>query len=231
VGTSIARDHVMHVRIPMFGAKTSLNVATAGGVVLYELRRKHLQLSARLPRRQRPAGHFVPVPAVEASTAVILSELGTGVHLAEVTVMTVNELMTLDPVCCTPQTPLREVARLMSAHDCGEIPVVETRDNRLLLGVVTDRDIVLRAVADGRNPADTPIESCMTKNVVTVRPDTSLDDCRKLMEEHQIRRVPVVDGSGACCGIVSQADVAQRASAGETGELVREVSKPGVKTH
>ena len=145
--------------------------------------------------------------------------------------MTVNELMTLDPVCCTPQTPLREVARLMSSHDCGEIPVVETRDNRLLVGVVTDRDIVLRAVADGRNPADTPISSCMTTDVVTVRPETSLDECRKLMEDHQIRRVPVVDGSGACCGIVSQADVAQRASAGETGELVREVSKPGVTTH
>ena len=145
--------------------------------------------------------------------------------------MTVNELMTLDPVCCTPQTPLREVARLMSAHDCGEIPVVETRDNRLLLGVVTDRDIVLRAVADGRNPADTPISSCMTTDVVTVKPDTTLEECCKLMEEHQIRRVPVVDGAGVCCGIVSQADIAQRASTGDTGELVREVSKPAVRAH
>jgi CBS domain-containing protein len=145
--------------------------------------------------------------------------------------MTVNELMTLDPVCCTPQTPLREVARLMSSHDCGEIPVVETKEGRLLVGVVTDRDIVLRAVAEGRNPADTPIASCMTTNVVTVRPETSLDDCRRLMEEHQIRRVPVVDGSGACCGIVSQADVAQRASTGDTGELVREVSRPAVPAH
>jgi CBS domain-containing protein len=164
-------------------------------------------------------------------TALSLPQSATGVHLADAIVMTVNELMTVDPVCCTPQTPLREVARLMSAHDCGEIPVVETRENRLLLGVVTDRDIVLRAVADGRNPADTPIESCMTSNVVTVRPDTTLEECCKLMEEHQIRRVPVVDGAGICCGIVSQADVAQRASAGDTGELVREVSKPGVRTH
>src|SRR6186713_3160059 len=118
-----------------------------------------------LPMARRPAGHFVPVPAVGACTAVSLPESGTGVHLADITVMTVNELMTLDPVCCTPQTPLREVARLMSSHDCGEIPVVETRDNRLLIGVVTDRDIVLRAVADGRNPADTPIETCMTTRV------------------------------------------------------------------
>ena len=145
--------------------------------------------------------------------------------------MTVKDLMTPNPVCCTPQTVLREVARLMSTNDCGEIPVVESNNRRLLLGVVTDRDIVLRAVADGRNPGDTPIESCMTTNVVTVTPDTSLAECRKLMEEHQIRRVPVVDGAGLCCGIVSQADVAKRASAGDTAELVREVSKPGIVTH
>jgi hypothetical protein len=131
-------------------------------------------------------------------TALSLPQSATGVHLADAIVMTVNELMTVDPVCCTPQTPLREVARLMSAHDCGEIPVVETRENRLLLGVVTDRDIVLRAVADGRNPADTPIESCMTSNVVTVRPDTTLEECCKLMEEHQIRRVPVASVAASC---------------------------------
>ena len=145
--------------------------------------------------------------------------------------MTVNQLMTPDPICCTPETTLREVARLMSTNDCGEIPVVERSDNRLLVGVVTDRDIVLRAVADGRNPADTPVGSCMTTNVITVTPNTTLDDCKKLMEEHQIRRVPVVDGAGACCGIVSQADVAQRASAGDTAELVREVSRPASVTH
>ena len=146
--------------------------------------------------------------------------------------MTVNELMTPDPVCCTPQTMLRDVARLMSTNDCGEIPVVESPKHRLLLGVVTDRDIVVRAVADGHNPSETPIGSCMTTtNLVTVTPDTTLDECRKLMEEHQIRRVPVVDGAGVCCGIVSQADVAHRASAGETAELVREVSKSGARTH
>ena len=127
---------------------------------------------------------------------------------------------------------LREVARLMSTNDCGEIPVVESPEHRLLVGVVTDRDIVLRAVADGRNPAETPIGSCMTTNVITVTPDTTLDECRKVMEEHQIRRVPVVDDAGVCCGIVSQADVAQRASTGDTGELVRKVSKPAaVRAH
>ena len=145
--------------------------------------------------------------------------------------MTVKELMTPDPVCCTPQSSLRDVARLMSTHDCGEIPVVDDEKSRRLVGVVTDRDIVLRAVAEGRNPADTPIASCMTEDVVTATPEMSVDECRKLMEEHQIRRVPVVDRAGACCGIVSQADVAQRASTDDTGELVREVSKPGVRTH
>ena len=141
--------------------------------------------------------------------------------------MTVNQLMTPDPVCCTPETTLRDVAKLMSTNDCGEIPVVEKNGSRLLVGVVTDRDIVVRAVAEGRTPGDTAVSSCMTTRLVTVRPETTLEEVKKLMEDHRIRRVPVVDGAGACCGIVSQADVAQRASAGDTGELVREVSKPG----
>ena len=139
--------------------------------------------------------------------------------------MTVNELMTPNPVCCTPDTTLRDVARMMSANDCGEIPVVESLQHRLLLGVVTDRDIVLRAVADGRNPADTPIANCMTTNVVTVGPDTTMDDCRKLMEEHQIRRVPVVDAQGCCVGIIAQADLAWNGREKDVAELVREVSR------
>lgn len=140
--------------------------------------------------------------------------------------MKVSELMTRDPACCTPATSIRDVAQLMMKHDCGEIPVIRAGDDRKLVGVITDRDIVCRAVAKGKNPLDATAETCMSSPVVTVTPDTNLEDCLGLMEKHQIRRVPVVDRDDACCGIVSQADVAARAPAPKTAELVKEVSKP-----
>ena len=138
--------------------------------------------------------------------------------------MNVRELMTQDPVCCTPETSLQDVAKMMVANDCGEIPVIQAAQGRKLVGVITDRDIVCRAVAEGKG-STTKVENCMTRDIVTVTPETSLEDCRLLMEENQIRRVPVVDANNVCCGIVSQADIAVRASTGETGELVREVSR------
>ena len=138
--------------------------------------------------------------------------------------MYVRELMTSDPVCCTPETTLEDVARMMRANDCGEIPVIESAQVQKLVGVITDRDIVCRAVADGKAPSTTHVSACMSTPVVTVTPDTSLEDCRQLMEEHQIRRVPVVKGNDIC-GIVSQADIAVKAPASATAELVREVSK------
>ena len=129
--------------------------------------------------------------------------------------MQTKEIMTTDVACCGPDTPLPEVARLMVEHDCGEIPVVD--ENKKPLGVVTDRDITCRTVANGKNPLELTARDCMSDLVVTVTPETSVDDCCKVMEDNQIRRLPVVDESGACCGIVSQADVAHRASKEETG--------------
>ena len=138
--------------------------------------------------------------------------------------MKIQEIMTTNPACCQPETSLREVARLMVEHDCGEIPVV--RDGRPI-GVITDRDITARAVAAGRNPLEMKASECMTSPVITVTPKTDVADCCNTMEEHQIRRVPVVDDSGSCCGMVSQADIAQHASAKKTAEVVKQVSKPG----
>jgi CBS domain-containing protein len=141
--------------------------------------------------------------------------------------MNVKEIMTPRPACCTSSTPLREVAKAMVQNDCGEIPVVGG-DRGALLGVITDRDIVCRIVAEGKNPLDYTAGDCMSTPVVVVWESTQVEDCARLMEEHQIRRVPVVDGGGACCGIVSQADIAQHASRRITAELVRDVSQPGV---
>lgn len=139
--------------------------------------------------------------------------------------MTVGTLMTPNPACCTPKMTIQDVALLMVQHDCGEIPVIQATDDRRMVGVITDRDIVCRVVASGGNPAKALVEDSMTQSPVTVREDTSLEDCLTLMETHQIRRVPVVDADDRCCGIVSQADIAVGAPPVETGKLVREVSK------
>jgi len=138
--------------------------------------------------------------------------------------MQVREVMTETPVSCPPDAPLADVARMMAEHDCGEIPVVDGHGRRPV-GVITDRDITLRAVAKGRNPAELTARDCMTSPVFTVKPDDSIEDCCQLMESHQVRRVPVVDKDGSLCGIVSQADVALRAN-GRVDEVVKEVSRP-----
>lgn len=135
-----------------------------------------------------------------------------------------RDIMTLEPACCTPHTTLDEVAKLMVEYDCGEIPVVDTSDHPI--GVVTDRDIVCRIVAQGKNPMAYTAEICMSQPVVTVRADTPVEKVLSTMEEHQIRRVPVVDERGCCAGVISQADVARRGEERQVSELVREVSRP-----
>ena len=140
--------------------------------------------------------------------------------------MTVRDLMTSNPACCTMDTPLQDVARLMVDCDCGEIPVVERADLKRPVGVVTDRDIVCRAVAEARNPLSMSAGDVMTTPAVTVREDDDLDTVKGLMETHQIRRVPVVGREGAICGIVSLADIARRDSRKDVGEVVRQVSIP-----
>jgi CBS domain-containing protein len=139
--------------------------------------------------------------------------------------MNVAEIMTKDPACCTPDTSLQEVAKMMVDSDCGCIPVVDSEDSKMPVGMITDRDITCRVVAKGQNPLDLTAKDAMTTTVVSVTPETSVEDCCNLMEESQIRRVAVVDENGACCGIVAQADVANNASDSKTAEVVQEVSK------
>ena len=139
--------------------------------------------------------------------------------------MTVGTLMTADPVCCTRETTIKDVAMLMAQNDCGEIPVIRAQDDRRLLGVITDRDIVCRVVAEGKNPSAYTVEGCMSQPVVTVPLDAPVEDVLAAMEKHRIRRIPVVDEGGACAGIIAQADVAWAERLSEVGELVREVSR------
>ena len=138
--------------------------------------------------------------------------------------MQVREIMTENPACCSPDASIQEAARLMMEHDCGEIPVVDGQNRPV--GVVTDRDISCRAVAQGKDPARTTVREVMSEPVVTVKPEDSVESCCQSMEENQIRRVPVVDESGSCCGMVAQADIAGQTSGDKTAEVVRDISKP-----
>lgn len=140
--------------------------------------------------------------------------------------MQVKDIMTPDPVCCTPDSTLQRAAEMMVENDCGEIPVVENMATMIPVGVITDRDITCRTVARGLNPLTMTAADCMTMPPVTVMPDMTLEECCRVMEENQIRRVVVVDAGGACCGIVAQADIARHASKRDAGEVVREVSEP-----
>jgi CBS domain-containing protein len=138
--------------------------------------------------------------------------------------MTVRDIMSKNVACCAPETSLKEVARMMVENDCGEIPVVDVTGRPL--GVVTDRDITCRAVAQGRNPLTLQAADCMSTPCIAVTPETSLEACCATMERNRIRRVPVVDESRVCCGMVAQADVARRGPGVEAIDVLRGVSQP-----
>ncbi len=136
--------------------------------------------------------------------------------------MLIKDVMTKAPACCTPDTKLDAVARMMLEHDCGEIPVY---DGTKLVGVITDRDIACRAFTAGTNPLNLRAREVMTKRVYTVTAEEKVNDALELMEKKQVRRLPVVNGAGKVIGIVSQADLAAKLSATKAAELLRAVSK------
>ncbi|PYJ49296.1 MAG: CBS domain-containing protein [Verrucomicrobia bacterium] len=137
-----------------------------------------------------------------------------------------KDIMTTNPACCMPENSVEEAAQMMVKHDCGEIPVVESKNNLKPIGVITDRDITCRVVATSKNPKQTRVRDAMSSSPVTVKPETSIEDCCRLLEKNQIRRVPVVDQTGRCCGMVSQADIAKAAPTEQTAEVLKQVSEP-----
>jgi CBS domain-containing protein len=134
---------------------------------------------------------------------------------------TINEVMTHDPRTLTPDSTVEEAARMMREDDVGSIPLVE---GSKCIGTVTDRDIVVRVVADSR-PLDTAVSEIAAKDLVTVDPQQPVEEAMRLMAEHQVRRLPVCDEDGGLVGIVAQADVARFASAERTGRTVEEISR------
>ena len=139
--------------------------------------------------------------------------------------MLIREIMSENPVYGTPDTSLHEIGQMMVAHDCGCIPIVESENTKNPIGMITDRDIVIRTVAENKNPLELQAEDVMTGDIVTVSPDTSVEECCNLMENKQIRRVAVVDDNGSLCGMVAQADIAINATTHQAAEVVQEVSK------
>ena len=138
--------------------------------------------------------------------------------------MQVRDVMTEGPAVGTPQTSLQELASLMVRYDCGSIPIVESKQNRKLVGIVTDRDLTCRTVAEGLNPLEMTAGEIMTRPVVMVHLRTRLDDCIEAMEQYRIRRLPVVDEHGRVCGIIAQADIAHVLPAPEVAEMLEEIS-------
>ncbi len=142
--------------------------------------------------------------------------------------MRVRDIMTPDPAFCTPDCTARDVALLMKEHDCGSIPIVNDRQNRRLVGTVTDRDLAVRGIAAGKGP-DTLVRELMTEGPVTCGPEDEVEIVREVMVAQLIRRVPVVEENGILVGIVAQADIALEegaASDQEVGRIVEAISEP-----
>ena len=137
-----------------------------------------------------------------------------------------NEVMTKNPVCCLPNDMVAKVAELMKSENIGSIPVIENEQTKKLVGIVTDRDLTLKIVAEGLDAKSTKVEAVMTRKVVTCRADDDLQKALDAMAEHQLRRIPVVDNDNKIVGIIAQADVATRVNQPEkTAEMVKEISQ------
>jgi CBS domain-containing protein len=134
----------------------------------------------------------------------------------------VRELMTSDPCAIDADKSVAYAAKMMRDEDVGLAPIVE--GNRLI-GTVTDRDVAIRVVAEGKDPESTKVTEIASTDLVTIDPQQDLDEALRLMARHQVRRLPVVEEDGRLVGIVAQADIARETDDERTGELVGQISK------
>jgi CBS domain-containing protein len=139
-----------------------------------------------------------------------------------------KDVMTKNPVCCEPGDAVSRVAEVMKREDVGSVPVVESQKSKHLMGIVTDRDIVVKVVADGRAVDRATVQDAMTANPSCCREDDDVERAMAAMKDRQVRRMPIVDSDGRLTGIISQADVATRVHKdAETGDLVEAISESG----
>jgi CBS domain-containing protein len=144
--------------------------------------------------------------------------------------MTCAQVMTKDPACCVPTDSASRAAKIMKTEDVGSTPVCESRQSRKLVGIVTDRDLALHVVAEGRDANNTLVQDVMTREPFACLGEDDLQRALDAMQKHQVRRIPVVDRSGQLVGIIAQADIATRSKAPEkTAETVEEISRPSAR--
>lgn len=137
-----------------------------------------------------------------------------------------DEVMTKNPVCCLPNDMVAKVAQLMKRENIGSIPVIENEQTKKLVGIVTDRDLTLKIVAEGLDARSTKVEAVMTRKVVTCRAEDDLQKALDAMSGHKLRRIPVVDNNNGIVGIIAQADVATRVDQPEkTAAVVKGISQ------
>ena len=135
----------------------------------------------------------------------------------------IRDVMTREVECARPDMTLREVARIMKDQNLGSLPVCEGTS---IAGMITDRDITVRGVAEGRDPAATKVSEVMSREVVTVKEDSRLDEAERLMHDRQLRRLPVVNDKGEMTGFLSLAKVARTEGSEQIGRVIKGVSQP-----
>ena len=142
--------------------------------------------------------------------------------------MKIQDIMTKDPSCVTADASVREAAQVMKREDVGIVPVVEGKSSRQLVGVVTDRDIAIRCIADGKDGTCSVRDVMSTDDLATCRQSDDVENLMDAMRSEKVRRIPIVDERGSLVGIVSQADVLRKTSdASLAGETVERISEPG----
>jgi CBS domain-containing protein len=132
--------------------------------------------------------------------------------------------MSPDPICCLPSDTAQQVAKIMCDRNIGSIPVVMDQESRKVLGMITDRDLCCSVIAAGLDPRTTEIKQFVSAELVTVRDGENVEKCERAMEEHQVRRIPVVDGEDRVIGIVSLADLALKEKPEKVSRTVKAIS-------
>ena len=139
--------------------------------------------------------------------------------------MKIRDIMTRDPECCMLSDSAQAVAKILCDRNIGSMPVVADQQSRKLVGMITDRDLCCWVIAQGMDPKATPIERLITLAPATCREGENVEHCERLMQEHQVRRVPIVDAEDRVIGIVSQADLALKDKPERVSKTVAEISK------
>jgi CBS domain-containing protein len=137
-----------------------------------------------------------------------------------------SELMTTNLACCLAEDTVDKAARSMKTENVGSLPVVDSLKGKQLIGIVTDRDLAIKVVAEGLDPSSTRVSQVMSTGMVTCKTGDDWQIALNLMAEHQLRRIPVVDKQGCVAGIIAQADVATRINEPEqTARVLEEISQ------